>query len=293
MQRAAKARVGWANEERSLMWDEVRKASEEGETLKRAFDSISQKTGRKPNSIRNYYYQSLKEQGAPEELQALRARPFVPFDSDEIHALLRTVLTERARGVSVRACVQAMANGDRSLALRYQNKYRSILKSRPDRIEAVVEELRSEGIDCPNPYDTLRMSRAQPQMARGGDPSTQEVLSALRQMLEREEARGEMRHREEIDRMTVRCDLLRLELARREELLLEAQAERQAALAGAMALAETCKELLGAQGVKLAKNLRASLEAGLEQVQTTLFDEDAPPADDPSETGDGQQFGSH
>ena len=53
--------------------------------------------------------------------------------------LVEQVLTARAQGVSVRACVRQMADGDRTRMLRYQNKYRSTVRTRPE----IVTENRS------------------------------------------------------------------------------------------------------------------------------------------------------
>ena len=55
----------------------------------------------------------------------------------------------RGRGESVRACVMALSEGSQSRMLRYQNKYRTILKTRPDMIAQVCEELRRDGLPCP------------------------------------------------------------------------------------------------------------------------------------------------
>lgn len=256
MQNEARARTGWASEEKDILWEEVRRATDEGGTLRQAFDSISQKTGRKPNSIRNFYYQSLREMDAPEGVASLRTRSFVPFAEEEVDSLLRTILSQRAKGVSVRACVQEMAGGDRSLALRYQNKYRSILKNHPDRIEQALDRLRAQGVDCPSPYDTMRArrrERPQPLPPSAGRDDPEALLEALRSLIGSGGRSAEIRHREEIDRMTVRMDLLRLELARREEMMLEGRRAGQALRTEALALAEACRELLSAQDIERAK----------------------------------------
>lgn len=253
-----RSRAGWAPEETELMWSAVQQAGSAGQTLKSAFTYVAEKTGRKPDSIRNYYYQSLREEDAPEELRAMRAQPFIPFAEEDVNALLREILSARAEGVSVRACVQRMGNGDRALALRYQNKYRSILKNRPDWIEQTVLQLREEGINCPNPYDTMRSNAPR---TKGGEPSSadaESLLQAMRDMLARQEREESVRHREELDRMSVRCDLLRLELARRDEMLVKAQEYEQQAesvLRKVSGLMESCQELLSSQEIEAARNL--------------------------------------
>ena len=47
---------GWRDEEDTLLFNEIRKVRSEGKPLRAAFDSVAMLTGRKPNSVRNYYY---------------------------------------------------------------------------------------------------------------------------------------------------------------------------------------------------------------------------------------------
>lgn len=267
-----RSRAGWAAEETRLMWDEVRRASEGGGTLKTAFVAVAEKTGRKPDSIRNFYYQSLKAEDAPEELQKMRAQPFTPFSHEEIEWMLREILKARGEGESVRACVQRLGNGDRALALRYQNKYRSILKNRSELIGETLAALREEGFECPNPYESLRVRRMpEPGSYGQGGIEAEQLLQAMRDMLARQEREETMRHREEIDRMSVRCDLLRLELARRDEMLLnrhERDERVTIALRKASGMMEACDELLAEKDIKAA---RERLKKMIEELQT--FDE--------------------
>ncbi|MDR1619611.1 MAG: hypothetical protein LBS18_02950 [Clostridiales bacterium] len=144
--------MGWSREEDSLLLDAVRAARKDGAPLKAAFDRTAKETGRKPNSIRNYYYTRVKQSGEPDAL--LPHNPaFVPFQDTEIRALLKTVLGAQARGMSVRACTLNMGDGDNRAMLRYQNKYRSLLKSSPQTVKSVVEEMRKSGEPTIDPYE--------------------------------------------------------------------------------------------------------------------------------------------
>ena len=89
-----------------------------GAPLRQVFEDLSVDLGRKPNSIRNYYYACLRNQ----EQNTPRVQAFIPFTEAETHDLLRQVLTGCGQGMSVRACVMRMADGDHSRMLRYQNK---------------------------------------------------------------------------------------------------------------------------------------------------------------------------
>ena len=100
------------------------------------------------------------------EKQALRrAQPFETFTDGEIHDLLRSILSAQARGQSVRSCVTALAGGDRTKMLRYQNKYRSILRKKPGLIARVCEEMQAEGLPCPPPPVTVTVRPLSPEKA--------------------------------------------------------------------------------------------------------------------------------
>ena len=147
-------RSGWQEAETARLFSAVKEANAAGAPLRSVFEALSGDLGRKPNSIRNYYYACLRQQP-----DASRRTPaFQPFTPEETHELLRQVLMARGRGMSVRACVMALSQGSHSRMLRYQNKYRTILKTRPELIAQVCEELRQEGLPYPEaaPAPVLR-----------------------------------------------------------------------------------------------------------------------------------------
>ena len=74
-----------------------------------------------------------------------------PGTEEEIHDLLRHVLAAKGQGQSVRASVMDLSHGDKTLMLRYQNKYRAVIKSRPDYVQDIVEKLKSQGVECETP----------------------------------------------------------------------------------------------------------------------------------------------
>ena len=116
-------------------------------------------TGRKPNSVRNYYYARIKDQEAAQQY-GVGCSAFVPFSDDELRQLIRTVLLAQANGMSVRACTLQMGNGDTKSMLRYQNKYRAVLRTRPDIISKVNSELAQDGLPTFDPYENASTSKA-------------------------------------------------------------------------------------------------------------------------------------
>lgn len=119
------AKGGWTQQEDRLLLSAAQSARQDGRALRSVFEDVAAQTGRKPNSIRNYYYERIKQGDVESEL--CRSAAFVPFERDEVRAMLRTILAQRAKGISVRSCTLAMGNGDTRSMLRYQNKYRSVI----------------------------------------------------------------------------------------------------------------------------------------------------------------------
>lgn len=140
-------RAGWSDLETSMLWETADEAHLQGLPLKAVFEQIAEKTGRRPNSIRNYYYAQVRRKAGAENVNTR----FVPFTEDEVEWLIRQVLIGKSEGMSVRACLQKLSGGDHSLTLRYQNKYRAILKNRPDYVKKIVDQLNGEGIECTQP----------------------------------------------------------------------------------------------------------------------------------------------
>lgn len=224
-------RSGWQKDEIDLLFDSVRIADEEGRSLRDVFTDVGRQLQRKPNSIRNYYYAKLREMP---ELSSRQA-PFRAFSPQEAHELLRQVLMGRGSGESVRACVTRLAEGDRSRMLRYQNKYRSILKNKPEMLLAVAEELRAEGLPCPENAVEYRRYGAPP--TADGDlpaaegyaslPAYPQLMQTLHRLLsEAQNASPANREttedahwynrwteaRQEADRLRVEVDLLKIAL---------------------------------------------------------------------------------
>lgn len=217
---------GWSQEETDLLWKEIRSAADTGAPLRQVFERMGEALGRKPNSVRNYYYMQLRDQPA-EGLR--RASPFESFTPEEIHQLLRHVLQDRGRGVSVRASVMNLSGGDRARMLRYQNKYRAILRKKPALIDSVIEELRTEGLPCPpsQPAMTAIPLKNASVPEAVNDPDVQRCLEALSSLVRRAQ-RGDPGPG---DRLRVQRDLMAMKLE-----------DLQGCVKSAI---QSCKEFLG------------------------------------------------
>ena len=215
---------GWQQEEIDLLFSAVQDAADSGVPLRDVFAQVGDRLSRKPNSIRNFYYARVREM--PE--LAARQTPFRSFTAEEVHELLRNVLIGRGQGESVRACVSRLAGGDRAGMLRYQNKYRSILKNKPEQLLEVAQELRMEGLPCPeNAAACRRYERASrtPETLRRleehmADPSVRAMAENLLALLEQKNLPKEdavpmhkwAEIQRENDRLKVENDLLKIAL---------------------------------------------------------------------------------
>ena len=138
---------GWKQNEIELLKEEIRKADAEGRPLKNVFDNIAKLTGRKPNSIRNFYYIQAKKENSIKG----RVCSFVSFSENETIELIKFILVSMAKGKSVRSCAFELG-GDKKGMLRFQNKYRSVIKNQPELVKKIMEELDREQVEYVNPY---------------------------------------------------------------------------------------------------------------------------------------------
>ena len=93
---------GWSEEENKLLWETADEAQQQGLPLKQVFERIAAQTGRRPNSIRNYYYAQVRaREGVPAPMPR-----FVPFEEEEVEALV-----EKAGGIVSGRCA-ILAEGD-------------------------------------------------------------------------------------------------------------------------------------------------------------------------------------
>ena len=78
-------RSGWREDEIDQLWREIQRANASGQPLRSVFEEMGGRLGRKPNSVRNYYYMQLRGQ---EGDTLRRAQPFETFTEAEVRSLL-------------------------------------------------------------------------------------------------------------------------------------------------------------------------------------------------------------
>ena len=138
---------GYTEEEARELVEFVEEGKRAGKTLTALFAEYGSRRGRARGSVRNYYYALMKNEQADErivklldgrELSVGKIRAFTEEEADEA---IRSILTEKAKGMSVRKAIFRLSGGDDKLMLRLQNKYRNTLKKNPDKIAKLSKEL--------------------------------------------------------------------------------------------------------------------------------------------------------
>ena len=97
--------------------------------------------------MRNYYYALMKNEKQDERIvrlldgSRLSVEKIREFTEEETDKVLRDILTEKSKGLSVRRAIFNLSGGDDKLMLRLQNKYRNTLKKEPERIATIAAGL--------------------------------------------------------------------------------------------------------------------------------------------------------
>lgn len=141
---------GYTEDEAKELIDFVEEGKRAGKTLTALFAAFGAAHGRARGSVRNYYYTLMKNEQADQRIVKLldgkrltvgKIRAFTDEEADEA---IRSILKERAKGISVRKAIFQLSAGDDKLMLRLQNKYRNTLKKNPEKIDQIERELFGE-----------------------------------------------------------------------------------------------------------------------------------------------------
>ena len=121
------------------------------EPLTKTFEAFAQSSGKAKGTVRNLYYALAKLSASDKRFcdehlggKALKVNVIEEFDAREEAEMLKKVLTGVKDGKSVRKCIAEITDGDAKRALRYQNKYRSVLAKKPELVAKIVGEIKEE-----------------------------------------------------------------------------------------------------------------------------------------------------
>ncbi len=164
----------WKDEEIKKLFGFVEEGKQKHLSLLSIFKSYAEMTKRKPNSVRNYYYLELgqlqndksKCQRLGIDLKNHEKIKQTPFDEKEEKEVVKSILRLCAKGMSVRKACLKLAGDDLGKMIRFQNKYRNVLKGNQVLLSRCIQELKDEGIEVnikqkvtPRPNNILVMPK--------------------------------------------------------------------------------------------------------------------------------------
>ena len=123
-----------------------------GESLpSKIFEGYAVQTGKAQGTVRNLYYALIKHCKTNKDFcnkyfngNPPKAESPLSFTCEQEDWLLEKVVSGVESGKSVRSITYELAGGDAKLALRYQNKYRSLLVSKPQKVAALSCKLKKQ-----------------------------------------------------------------------------------------------------------------------------------------------------
>ena len=134
----------------------------EGGSLGGVFAEVAGATGLAKGSVRNLYYKKLREKrdgtGKSAFLNGsgLTASRVLAFPKEEARDMAKKILIGAGKGKSVRRTISELAYGNEKVALRYQNKFRNMVKNEKPLMLSLIGEVRREHGYCFDPYDAKR-----------------------------------------------------------------------------------------------------------------------------------------
>ncbi len=136
-----------------LLAEEIRKLkdSEVKGSLTNSFRNFALKNGLSFGTVRNMYYALAKLSkedvdfckqylgGSPIEIGNIE-----PFSKESEKDIIEKILQMKKQGVSVRKATFELANGDTKLALRYQNKFRTVVSKKPSALAYAIANIKEK-----------------------------------------------------------------------------------------------------------------------------------------------------
>lgn len=144
----------WQDSEVKKLFDCIEKAKDNNKSLLEGFRYYAKKMKRKPNSVRNYYYlevENLKKDISRAkrlgiDLSKHEVQKPDKFSEEETENLVTEILRMKCLGYSVRRACLKIANNSAEEMLRYQNKFRSVVKNNNTLYNKCLATLRKEGL---------------------------------------------------------------------------------------------------------------------------------------------------
>ncbi len=123
----------------------------ENSSLSNIFEEYARVSGKAKGTVRNVYYALAKVSANDKDFrdkylegQPISVSKINGFTQDEEKKLAKDVLRAKLQGKSVRKAIMELAGGDVKTALRYQNKFRNMIKKNQETFKEIARELNVE-----------------------------------------------------------------------------------------------------------------------------------------------------
>ena len=142
----------WKDEEVKKLFDFIEDGRKNNVPLIKLFSQYAHLTGRKPNSVRNYYYIELEALQEDEsrtkklgiDLSIHKKNDQKEFSDDETRELVMKILQMTSKGISVRKACLTLANGDITQMVRFQNKFRTVVVKQKELFDECLSKLQTK-----------------------------------------------------------------------------------------------------------------------------------------------------
>lgn len=142
----------WKDEEVKKLFDFIENGRKNNVPLINLFSQYAHLTGRKPNSVRNYYYIELEALQENEnrtkklgiDLSIHKKNDQKEFSADETRELVMKILQMTSKGISVRKACLTLANGDITQMVRFQNKFRTVVVKQKELFDECLSKLQTK-----------------------------------------------------------------------------------------------------------------------------------------------------
>lgn len=156
----------WKEEEVKSLFECMEKTKKNNKSLLDGFREFAKKSKRKTNSIRNYYYLEVENLKNNRErvkklginLSAHNIQNPAKFSPDETEKLVTEILRLKCLGFSVRKACLKLANNSAEEMLRFQNKFRSIIKKDRPLYNKCLMNLKKAGLSEQNKSKSIEKS---------------------------------------------------------------------------------------------------------------------------------------
>ncbi len=136
---------GWTNREKEELLKLAVTATSKKLPLKSVFENFGKKHNRKGDSVRNFYYAVLSEsklRGEP--IDGIEKIDIEMFSQKEIVNFMSSIMNQCASGSTVRGSIMKLTK-NKTKMLRYQNKYRNLVKDQSPIIYSIMEKQKISG----------------------------------------------------------------------------------------------------------------------------------------------------